>query len=87
LPEYMSVYRFHAWCLWRPEGHAGSPGTRVTGICGHPVDLESNVDLEEQPVLLITMQSLQLPLTPHTHLLVVLRHGLAVILAILELPV
>lgn len=54
---------------------------------GHPVDLESNVDLEEQPVLLITMQSLQLPLTPHTHLLVVLRHGLTVILAILELPV
>lgn len=33
LPACDCVCHVHAWCPWRPEEGAGSPGTGVTGIC------------------------------------------------------
>lgn len=60
LPAWLSVYHVHAWCPPRPEGNAGSPGTRVIGSRLPFGFWEPNLGpLQKQPLLLTTEPFLQ----------------------------
>lgn len=60
LHAWLSVYRVHAWCPRRPEGSAGSPGTRVIDSRPPFGSWEPNLGpFQKQPLLLTTEPLLQ----------------------------
>jgi hypothetical protein len=63
LPTYISINHVHAWCLQWPEQGVRSPGAGITDHCEPPCRCwELNPGpLQEQPVLLTTEPSFQLP--------------------------
>lgn len=62
LPAYVPVHQVHPWCLQKPEGGIGSPGTSNTGGCQLPCECwEPNPrPLQEQHLLLTADPVLQL---------------------------